>query len=117
MDRRAVENAIARNNFRTAREMLCIKMGWTKEFSHYIMRHDVDASWPEREKFIKKVTRILAYNYDVHRCPNPAMFPALWPNSKPGSQPVRLPPEFRENQTTKQEESKNEQADQRHEAD
>lgn len=101
MDRLSTEKIIARNNFNMAREMLCIKLGWTKEFSHYIRRHNLDASWPEREKFFKKVTRILAYNYDVHRCPNPAMFPTLWPNNKPGSQPVRFPPEFRDNQTTK----------------
>jgi len=100
-----LEKTLKRQNFNHAREMICIKMGWTKEFAHYIRKKNVDAEWPERKKFFDKVTRLLAYNYDVHRCPNPALYPALWPNEKEGSQPVRLPPEMR-TQTNNQEETK-----------
>jgi len=87
--------AIARNNFYQAREMLCIKMGWTRELHMYVKRPDSDVDQKAVKEFIRKVTRVLAYNYDVHRRPSPALFPTLWPSDKPGSQPVRLPPEFR----------------------
>lgn len=89
------ENTISRSNFNNAREMLCVKLGWMKEHQHFIRRHDHDCSVEERLAFIRKVTRILAYNYDVHRCPNPNLFPTLWPTEKEGSQPVRMPPEYR----------------------
>lgn len=92
----AQEKAIALSNFRTAREMLCIKMGWEQEFQHYIRKHDVDASQETVKEFKRKLTRLLAYNYDVHRCPNPSFFPSLLPKEHPNSSPVRFPPEYKQ---------------------
>lgn len=96
----AAQKALALNNFRQAREMLCIKMGWEREHQHYIRKHDVDASQEVVNEFKRKLTRLLAYNYDVHRCPNPALFPRLLPESHPQSQPVRFPPEWNEKSNT-----------------
>lgn len=96
MTKKAVNRSIELNNFRIAREMLCIKMGWEREHQHYIRRHDADANSETVKAFKSKVTRLLAYNYDVHRCPNPSLFPRLLPTQHPQSQPVRFPPEWNE---------------------
>lgn len=86
--------AVAIANFKRAREMLCIKMGWETEYSHHILRHDVDGGYQAHQAFIRKVTRLLSFNYDTHRRPNPALYPQLWPKSHPGNQPVKFPPEW-----------------------
>lgn len=86
---------IKKSNFQKARHMLCIKMGWMKEYSKFIMRRDPDeCNKKAHTEFIKKVTRYLAYNYDVHRCPDTSDFKSLWPSNKPGNQPIRIPPEY-----------------------
>lgn len=89
-----IEKVIAVSNFRQAREMLCIKLGWEREFQKYIRCPDSDVNKKEIAEFIRRTTRILAFNYDVHRCPNPSLFPTLWPEHKEGSQPLRFPPEY-----------------------
>lgn len=88
---------IRRSNFVKARHMLCIKMGWMRDYSRFIMHTDPDScKTQEHTKFIKKVTRFLAFNYDVHRCPDTSSFKSLWPEDKAGSEPVKVPPEYRE---------------------
>lgn len=88
--------AIRLTNFRHARTMLCLKMGWERELQSLINGHDPDAcNNGERDKFVKKVTRFLAYNYDVHRCPNPTLESRLLPAQHPLSTPVIYPPEWR----------------------
>ncbi|MCQ2101525.1 MAG: hypothetical protein MJZ10_14615 [Fibrobacter sp.] len=89
---------IRRHNYKNALHMLCIKMGWTKEYSWYIMRREPDMCRNgSREAFIKKATRLLAFNYDgIHTGAEPSLSPRLLPSEHPLSQPIRFPPEFEE---------------------
>lgn len=84
------------NNYRAALHMLCIKMGWTKEYSWFIMRKDPDkCKNGGREAFVRKATRFLAFNYNgIHTGDNPANSPRLLPSASPLSQPLRYPPEY-----------------------
>ena len=69
--REMVEKAMARQRFRTARFKLCEKMGWVKDYWKFIGNRDVDAyGTPEKKEFYRKVTRFLAFNYAIHRCPD-----------------------------------------------
>ncbi len=93
-----IHAAIKRSNLNKARYMLCEKMGWTKDFYRFLRHRDVDAYGTEEKKeFIRKLSRLLAFNYDVHRCPDPCIFVRLWPAEKIGSEPVKYPPEWRNN--------------------
>jgi hypothetical protein len=81
-------------NFWHAFEMMCAKLGWEKDFRRLVLSRDVDAcQTPEKREFIRKVTRILAYNYDVHRCPPTILYPGLFPGND-----IKYPPEYRQNQ-------------------
>lgn len=93
-----VHEAVRRNNYKNALHMLCIKMGWTKEYSWYIMRREPDMCRNGgREAFIKKATRLLAFNYEgIHTGAEPSLSPRLLPSEHPLSQPIRFPPEFEE---------------------
>lgn len=93
-----IQRAMRMSNLHKARHMLCIKMGWTREFQRFVNHMDVDANGtPEKAEFWRKMSRLLAFNYDVHRCPDVCGFPRLFPQEKPGSLPVRFPPEWRQN--------------------
>lgn len=87
------------SNFCSAMKMLCIKMGWEKEYSWYIIGRDVDGCKSgEKDKFIKKATRLLALNYEgIHTGDNPTLSPRLLPRDNPASQPLRFPKEWGEN--------------------
>lgn len=91
---------IQASNFEKAREMLCLKMGWQREF--YMLFRNYSNNLEEKEKeekenFIRKMTRYLCFNYDNHRCPDPIEFPSLWPSEREGSKPIIVPPEYRNN--------------------
>lgn len=95
---RVKSNAIAKaGNYRVALHMLCIKMGWEKEYAWYVLRRDeAKCANGGREAFIKKATRLLALNYDgIHSGDNPAFSPRLLPESNPLSQPIRYPKEWK----------------------
>lgn len=89
--------AMKAHNFWTAFEMLCNKIGKTKEFFWYAKHRDADATPEQKKSFIKKMTRLLAFNYDVHRCPSPSTFGTLKKQGEAGEQPLRYPPEWKEN--------------------
>lgn len=93
-----VHEVIRKNNYKNALHMLCIKMGWTKEYSWYIMRREPDMCRNGgRAAFIKKATRLLAFNYEgIHTGAEPSLSPRLLPSEHPLSQPIRFPPEFEE---------------------
>ena len=89
-------NIVKRHNYMQALHMLCVKMGWTKEYSYYILGRSPECcANGGKKEFIKKATRILAYNYEgIHTGAEPALSPRLLPESNPLSQPLRMPPEF-----------------------
>lgn len=93
-----VNAVVKRHNYNTAMHMLCIKMGWAKEYAWYFLRRDEEkCANGGREAFIKKATRILAYNYEgIHNGDCPSLSPRLLPNSNPLSQPLRFPPEYQQ---------------------
>lgn len=45
------------------------------------------------------MVRLLAYNYDVHRRPDPALNKRLMPADRPGAEPIIYPPEWKEAKT------------------
>jgi hypothetical protein len=95
---RVKSNAIAKaGNYRVALHMLCIKMGWEKEYAWYVLRRNEEmCAHGGREEFIRKATRLLALNYDgIHSGANPALSPRLLPESNPLSQPIRYPKEWK----------------------
>lgn len=92
----SLNDAVKRANYNNALHMLCIKMDWTKEYSWYILQKDPDkCKNGGRSAFIKKVTRLLAFNYKgIHTGENPSLSPRLLPKENPLSQPLRFPPEW-----------------------
>jgi hypothetical protein len=90
------EEAVKKQNFWRAFEMLCEKCGKHKEFFWYVKNRDPDASRETKKAFIHKMTRLLAFNYDVHRRSNPIIFGTLKPAGAPNSQPLNYPPEWKE---------------------
>lgn len=95
-----VSSTVKVSNYRSALQMLCIKAGWDKEYSWFVLNRDPDkCANGGREAFIKKATRLLALNYDgIHTGANPALSPRLLPESSPLSQPLRYPKEWSEKQ-------------------
>jgi len=91
-----VNKVIKRNNFYLALEMLCAKVGKTREYFWYIRRRNPDATISQINEFRKKMTRLLAFNYDVHRCPNPIFCARLKPADNASAEPLRYPPEWKE---------------------
>ena len=91
---KSAEKAMKAHNFWIAFEMLCNKIGRTKEFFWYAKGRDADATAEQKKSFIRKITRLLAFNYDVHRCPMPSTFGTLKKDGDPGSLPLRYPPEW-----------------------
>lgn len=93
-----IKTAIRKSNLNKARWMLCEKMGWSKDFYRFFRHRDVDAYGTEEKKeFIRKLSRLLAFNYDVHRCPDPCIFTRLYPTTKKGAEPLKFPPEWNQN--------------------
>lgn len=90
------EKIVKRNNFNLALEMLCAKVGKTKEFFWYIRRRNPDATISQIADFRKKMVRLLAFNYDVHKCPNPVFCARLKPADNASAEPLRYPPEWKE---------------------
>lgn len=84
-----VEQATKRRNFDLALEKLCDRMGETRNFFRLIRRRDPDATLGEIAEFRRKMVRLLAFNYDVHRCPDPVHNKKLY-----GTEPLRYPPEW-----------------------
>ena len=93
-----VAEHVRKRNFWHAFEMLCEKAGKRKEFFWYVRNRDADATREQKRDFIKKMTRLLAFNYDVHSRPNPIGIAALKQAGQPGSMPLRYPPEWEEEQ-------------------
>jgi hypothetical protein len=60
-------------------------------FFRLIRRRDPDATIGEIAEFKRKMTRLLAFNYDVHRCPDPCTNKKLY-----GDETLKYPPEWRE---------------------
>lgn len=89
---------VKRHNYMNALHMLCIKMGWCKEYSWYILRTNPEkCANGGREEFIKKATRLLALNYKgIHNGEEPAQSPRLLPESNKDSQPLIFPKEWGE---------------------
>lgn len=83
---------IKKRNFWDAFEMMARKMGLEVDYRRLMLGYDVDAvrNTDEKKRFIRKVTRTLAFNYDVHRCPSPTLCDALQKDT-----PITLPPEQR----------------------
>lgn len=90
--------AVKMHNFWNAFQMLCEKIGKTKEYFWYVKNRDADATREQKKSFIKQMTRLLAYNYDVHRCPSPSIYGTLKKTGEVGAQPLRYPPEWNENE-------------------
>lgn len=86
-----MQKAIKRHNFWLAFEKLCEKLGETRNFFRLIRRRDTEATIGEIAEFKRKITRLLAYNYDVHRCPEPCTNKKLY-----GDESLKYPPEWRE---------------------
>lgn len=86
-----VMEAAARRNFWLAFEKLCEKIGRTRDYFRLIRRRDPDATLGEIAEFRRKMTRLLAFNYDVHRRPDPCFNKRLY-----GTEPLVYPPEWRE---------------------
>ena len=84
-----VERAKLRRNFDLAFEKLCDRIGETRNFFRLIRRRDPDATLGEIAEFRRKMVRLLAFNYDVHRCPDPVHNKKLY-----GTEPLRYPPEW-----------------------
>ena len=89
------EEIVRRQNFKLALEMICAKIGKTKEYWWYIRRRNPDATISQIANFKKKMVRLLAFNYDVHRCPNPIFNARLKPSGKQGAEDLRYPPEWK----------------------
>ena len=96
VSRESAMKAVKAHNFWTAFQMLCEKVGKMKEFFWYVKNRDADATREQKKSFIKRMTRLLAYNYDVHRCPSPAIYGTLKKPGEVGEQPLRYPPEWTE---------------------
>ena len=94
-----MEEHLKRLNFGKALEMLCTKMGKSKEFFRLIRRRDPDATLGEISEFRRKMVRLLAFNYDVHRRPDPALNKRLMPADRPDAEPIIYPPEWKEAKT------------------
>ena len=86
-----MERMTRRSNFYLAFEKLCEKVGKTKQFFRLIRRRDPDATLGEIAEFRRKMTRLLAFNYDVHKCPAPCLNKKLY-----GDEPLTYPPEWSE---------------------
>lgn len=93
-----VEEHVRKRNFWQAFEMLCEKAGKRKEFFWYVRNRDADATRDQKAGFIKMMTRLLSFNYDVHRRPNPIGIGTLKQAGQPGSMPLNYPPEWKEEQ-------------------
>lgn len=91
-----VNNIVKHHNYMSALKMLCIKMGWDKEYSWYVLRRDEEkCANGGRKEFIRKATRLLAMNYDgIHNGSDPSQSPRLLPVGHPSAQPLRYPPEW-----------------------
>lgn len=85
------EEAVKRRNYWIAFEKLCERLGKKAEFFRFVRRRDQDATLGEINEFKRKMTRLLAFNYDVHRRPNPCANKKLF-----GTEPLNYPPEWRE---------------------
>lgn len=85
-----VEESIRRHNFWRAFEKLCERLGKTKEFFWYARGRD-NSHPEEKKKFLNKMTRLLAFNYDVHRRPDPIFNKKLY-----GDEPLTYPPDWSE---------------------
>ena len=83
------EEAVKRSNYWLAFEKLCERIGMTSEFFRFVRRRDPDATIGEISEFKRKITRLLAFNYDVHRRPNPRTNMKLF-----GQEPLKYPPEW-----------------------
>jgi hypothetical protein len=88
--------AVKTHNFWVAFQMLCEKVGKMKEYFWFVKNRDADATREQKKSFIKRMTRLLAYNYDVHRCPPPVIYGTLKKPGEAGAQPLRYPPEWNE---------------------
>lgn len=86
-----VEKKTKQHNFWLAFEKLCGRLGKTKEFFWYVRNRDVNATKETKRAFIDKITRLLAFNYDVHRSPDPVLNKRLY-----GDEPLIYPPEWKE---------------------
>ena len=85
-----VREASLRHNYWLAFEKLCEKLGRTRVFFRLVRRRDPDATLGEIYEFKRKMTRLLAFNYDVHRRPDPCLNKRLY-----GDEPLIYPPEWR----------------------
>lgn len=85
------EEAVRRRNYWTAFEKLCERLGKKSDFFRLVRRRDPDATLREIYEFKRKMTRLLAFNYDVHRRPNPCTNKRLF-----GQEPLNYPPEWSE---------------------
>ena len=88
--REMVEEAIKRRNYWLAFEKLCERLGETRNFFRLVRKRDPDATLSEIYEFKRKMTRLLAFNYDVHRRPDPVHNKRLY-----GNEPLNYPPEWR----------------------
>lgn len=88
------EAVIKKRNFWLAFEKLCERLGRSKDYFRLIRRRDPDATIGEISEFRRKMTRLLAFNYDVHRCPDPCTNKRLY-----SDEPLNYPPEWREAKT------------------
>ncbi len=84
-----VREASARHNYWLAFEKLCEKLGRTRDFFRLVRRRDPEATLGEIYEFKRKMTRLLAFNYDVHRRPDPCLNKRLY-----GDEPLVYPPEW-----------------------
>ena len=91
-----MDEHLRRLNFKKALEMLCEKMGKSKEFFRLIRRRDPMATIGEISEFRRKMVRLLAFNYDVHRRPDPILNKRLMPADRPGAETIIYPPEWRD---------------------
>ena len=90
LTREMVEEGIRRRNYWLAFEKLCERLGETKNYFRLVRRRDPAATLGEIAEFKRKTTRLLAFNYDVHRRPDPVHNKKLY-----GTEPLRYPPEWR----------------------
>ena len=95
-----VERQIKRQNFWLAFQKLCEKVGATKDYWRLVKHRDADATREEKREFIRKMTRLLAFNYDVHRCPHPVLAARLKPEGAQGSEPIKYPKGWNDDRTT-----------------
>ena len=85
-----VEESIRQHNYWLAFEKLCERLGETKNFFRLVRRRDPAATLGEIYEFKRKMTRLLAFNYDVHKRPDPVHNKRLY-----GNEPLNYPPEWR----------------------